>query len=75
MTNFVTPTPSIHKKTVDLLFKNNRIRKHVHKIKTLFRVDVINVWSLVPSKVVKLDTRVNMYVTKWPLLLVLNVSA
>ena len=50
MTNFLTlPYPHHPQKwTIDLLFKNNRIRKHVTNFKTLpppFRVDVINVWS------------------------------
>ena len=42
--------------TIDLLFKNNRMHKHVTNFKTPpppFCVDVINVWSL--SDVVKND--------------------
>ena len=52
MTNFLTLPPNPHhpqKLTIDLLFKNNRIRKHVTNFKTPpspFRVDLINVWSL-----------------------------
>ena len=46
MTNFLTPLPP--PSSIDLLFKNNRIRNHVTNFKTPsppFRVDVINVWS------------------------------
>ena len=43
-----TPTSQhLQKWTIDILLKNNRIRKHVTDFKTpslLFRVDVINVW-------------------------------
>ena len=49
MTNFLTPYPNHPQKwTIDLLFKNNRIRKHVTNFKTpppSFRVDVINIMS------------------------------
>ena len=47
---FRSPYPHhLQKWTIDLLFENNRIRKHVTNFKTpppTFRVDVINVWSL-----------------------------
>ena len=47
---FWSPYPHHPQKwTIDLLFKNNRIRKHVTNLKTPsppFRVDIINVWSL-----------------------------
>ena len=51
MTNFLTLLPHHPQKwTIDLLFKNNRIHKHVTNFKTPtppFLVDVINVWSLI----------------------------
>ena len=50
MINFLTPLPPPSaKKNNYLLFKNNKIRKHVTNFKTPptpFCVDVINVWSL-----------------------------
>ena len=51
MINFVTP-PHPQKLIIDLLFKNDRIRKHVANVKTPlfhFYVDIINVWSLAPQ--------------------------
>ena len=57
MTNFFNPNP-YQKSTIDLLFKNNRIRVGTCELKeirdklqdpppcTPFRVDVINVWFL-----------------------------
>ena len=51
MINFVTP-PHPQKSIIDLLFKNDRIRKHVANVKTPlfhFYVDIINVWSLAPQ--------------------------
>ena len=50
---FDPPYPDhLQKWTIELLFKNNRNRKHVTNFKTPpppFRVDVINVWSLTIS--------------------------
>ena len=44
--------PHPQKKKIDLLFKNNRIYKHVTNFKTsppLLPTDVINAWTLVRS--------------------------
>ena len=54
MTNFLTPIPIPHLQnwTIDMLFKNNRICKHVTNFKTSwppFCVDIINVWSLIEN--------------------------
>ena len=54
MTNLLTPThtPYSQKLTKDILFKNNRIRKHATNFKTSsppFCVDFINVWSLIEN--------------------------
>ena len=52
MTNLLSPPPYPHhpqKWIIDLLFKNNRIRKHETNLKippSPFRVDVIYVWPL-----------------------------
>ena len=46
---FDPPLPHYPQKwTIDLLFKNNRIRKHMTNFKTpppTFRVDIVNIWS------------------------------
>ena len=59
MTSTLPPPPSINlrtpirkKKKIDLLFKNNRIYKHVTNFKTSpppLPTDVINAWTLVRS--------------------------
>ena len=44
------PTPHLQNWTIDLLFKINRIHKHVINFKTYsspFCVDVVNVWSFI----------------------------
>ena len=51
MISFVSP-PHPQKSIINLLFKSNRIRKHVTNVKTPlfhFHVDVINVWSFAPQ--------------------------
>ena len=57
ITNFLTPYPHYPQKwTIDLLFKNNRIRKYVTNFKNPpppFRVDVINAWSHIWIKFTK----------------------
>ena len=46
-----THTPHLQNGIIDLLFKNNRIRKHVTNFKTpsspAFHVDLLNIWFLI----------------------------
>ena len=62
---FCPPFPHHPQKwTIDLLFQNNRICKHVTNFKTPlppFHVDVINVWSLISYSGIYLFT----YLSNW----------